>query len=294
MIKHVAIFGACLLLLLVAPLVALGALVAGEQSDLQRLYEAAAATCDGLDWSILAAVHFVETRHGRGPATSSKDAQGPMQFLPSTFNTYRVDGDGDGQTLIEDLEDAVYSAANLLCQNGAGDPRLLGDAIFTYNHSKSYVAKVLARARRYRVHGLPQYLGSTSVCPVAGEVSFTDTYGAARSRGRSHEGVDMFAPVGTPLVAVTDGVTFLVENVDNDIGGISLWIRGDDGDTYYYAHNSVNVVRTNGVNVHRGQLVARVGRSGNAKGTPPHLHFEFHPGGGEPTNPTSFVTSACA
>jgi murein DD-endopeptidase MepM/ murein hydrolase activator NlpD len=293
-IKHVAVLGALLLLLLVAPLVALGALVAGEQSDLQALYEAAAATCDGLDWSILAAVHFVETRHGRGPATSPKGAQGPMQFLPSTFRSYRVDGDGDGRALIDDLEDAVYSAANLLCSNGAGDPRRLSDAIFTYNHSESYIAKVLARARRYRIHGLPQYLASTIVCPVAGEVSFTDTYGAARSGGRSHEGVDMFAPTGTPLVAVTDGMTFLVENVDDDIGGISLWLRGDDGDTYYYSHNSVNVIRTNGVDVRRGQILARVGRSGNAEGTPPHLHFEIHPGGGEPINPTSVVGRACS
>lgn len=205
MTRGVAGLGACLLLVLVIPLVALGALVAGEQLDLRSLYEAAASTCDGLDWSILAAVHYEETRHGVGPATSSKGARGPMQFLRPTFKAYRVDGDGDGLARINDLEDAVFTAANLLCANGAGGPDRLAGAIWTYNHSDSYVARVLARARHYRLHGLPVHLGRSLTSPVAGRVSFTDTYGAERSGGRSHEGVDMFAAEGTPLVAVTDG-----------------------------------------------------------------------------------------
>ena len=292
MTKRVAILGICLLLAFVVPLVAFGALVAGEPSDLRLLYEGAAASCDGLDWSILAAIHYEERRHGTGPATSSKGAQGPMQFLPTTFRSYRVDGDGDGRARINDLEDAVFSAANLLCANGAGDATRLADAIWTYNHSKSYVARVLSRARLYRLHGLPADLTRPITCPVAGDVSFTDTYGAPRSRGRSHEGVDMLASEGTPLVAVTDGTTFLVENVDDDIGGISLWIRAASGDTYYYAHNSANIVMDGSI-VRAGQIVGFVGRTGNARSTSPHLHFEAHPGGGGPINPTPLVRSAC-
>lgn len=283
----------CVIFLLVLPLLAVGALVARGGSDPLALYSAAAATCPGLDWSILAAIHYEERRHGSGMATSSAGAKGPMQFLPPTFREYGVDGDGDRRARINDLEDAVYSAANLLCRNGGADPERLDDAIWTYNHSRSYVARVLARARLYRTRGFPDVLSSGMVCPVVGDVSFTDTYGAPRSDGRAHEGVDMFASEGTALVAVTDGETFLVENVDDDIGGISLWIRASNGDTYYYAHNRANVIVSSGVPVERGEVVAYLGRTGNAASTPPHLHFEFHPAGREAANPTSLMREAC-
>ncbi|MDQ3913778.1 MAG: peptidoglycan DD-metalloendopeptidase family protein [Actinomycetota bacterium] len=293
--KRWAFLAVILVLLLMLPLIGLAALVAGggESSDLLALYQGAAATCPGLDWSILAAIHYVERRHATGPATSSAGAKGPMQFMPSTFDEYGVDADGDGRPRVNDLEDAVYSAANLLCTNGAGDPKRLEDAIYTYNRSRSYVAQVLARARFYRLRGLRTLASSAMACPVSGPVTFTDTFGAARSGGRSHEGVDMFAAEGTPVVAVADGVTFLVENVDDDIGGVSLWIRDQRGNTYYYAHNAMNVVTADGVRVRAGEVISFVGRTGNAYGTSPHLHFEAHPGGGEPVNPTSLVAQLC-
>lgn len=120
-------------------------------ADLLPTYQSAAATCHGLDWTILAAIHKIETGFGRGRATSSAGAQGPMQFMPATWRAYSVDGDWDGVANINDVHDAVYSAANLLCANGAGDPGRLADAIWTYNHSDEYVAEVLDVAASYGV-----------------------------------------------------------------------------------------------------------------------------------------------
>jgi hypothetical protein len=119
------------------------------------LYRAAAETCEGLDWTILAAIHKVETGFGTGQATSGAGAQGPMQFMPATFDAYGTDGDGDGRADINDVEDAVFSAANLLCANGAGDPARLATAIWNYNHSQIYVNQVLTLAASYGVISLP-------------------------------------------------------------------------------------------------------------------------------------------
>jgi membrane-bound lytic murein transglycosylase B len=66
-----------------------------------------------------------------------------MQFLPSTWRAYGIDGDGDGHADIDDLADAVFSAANHLCANGAADPARLRSALWNYNHSKAYVDRVL-------------------------------------------------------------------------------------------------------------------------------------------------------
>ena len=120
-------------------------------SDLLPIYRAAAATCDGMEWTLLAAIHKVETGFGRGGAVSSAGAQGPMQFMPATWTAYATDGDGDGVARINDVEDAIFSAASLLCANGAGDPSRLAAAVFSYNHSESYVAEVLSLAASYGV-----------------------------------------------------------------------------------------------------------------------------------------------
>jgi hypothetical protein len=154
-----------LALLLLLPILFMGALIAfaGEDvapsdkaldeipADLLPIYQSAAATCNGLDWTVLAAVHKVETNFGRGRATSSKGAQGPMQFMPSTWAAYGSDGDGDGLADVNNVRDAIFGAAFLLCENGAGDPSRLADAIWSYNHSDSYVAEILDLATSYGV-----------------------------------------------------------------------------------------------------------------------------------------------
>ncbi len=125
-------------------------------------------------------------------------------------------------------------------------------------------------------------------CPVPA-AHFTDTWGEPRSDGRRHEGTDMLAPYGSRVLAVTSGV--IATNVSAS-GGISLYLRGTDGDEYFYAHNSRNVA-VDGQRVSAGELIAYVGTSGNARGGPPHVHFERHPGGGSAVDPYPFLVRAC-
>jgi murein DD-endopeptidase MepM/ murein hydrolase activator NlpD len=127
------------------------------------------------------------------------------------------------------------------------------------------------------------------VCPIRAHTSFTDTWGEPRSGGRRHEGTDVLAAYGAPVVAVISG-TIHTDYSSN--GGLSLYLRGVDGDEYFYAHNSRNVA-SDGEHVSTGQLIAYVGTSGNARGGPPHVHFERHPGGGRPVDPYPFLVRAC-
>lgn len=125
------------------------------------------------------------------------------------------------------------------------------------------------------------------LCPVGGATSFSDTWGAPRSGGRSHRGVDMFAGRGTPVVASVAGQ---VRHRNSSLGGKSFYLDGDDGNRYYGAH--LDTYGASG-RVEAGAVVGTVGNTGNARFTSPHLHFEIHPGGGSAVNPTPTVLNAC-
>ena len=115
----------------------------------RALYIGAAATCPGLSWTVLAAIGQVETHHGQGGMVSSAGALGPMQFMPATFARYARDGDHDGRADIMDPADAIYTAAALLCADGAGQGgQQLYSAIWNYNHADWYVQLVLALAAK--------------------------------------------------------------------------------------------------------------------------------------------------
>ena len=136
----------------------------------------------------------------------------------------------------------------------------------------------------------PAYAGPAGACPVGSVHSFTDTWGAARSGGRRHQGTDVFAPYGAPAYAVVDGV--IDKWGSGGLGGLSVWLRGDDGTRYYYAHNSANLAPV-GKRVRAGEVIAFVGTTGNAATTPPHIHFEAHPGGQGARNPAPWLKAIC-
>ena len=112
--------------------------------------ESAAQYCPGMSWTVLAAIAEIESGDGANNGPSSAGALGPMQFLPSTWAMWGVDGFGPAGTPdIWNPLDAVPSAARLLCASGGGNPATLSGAIFAYNHATWYVSEVLALASEY-------------------------------------------------------------------------------------------------------------------------------------------------
>ena len=136
----------------------------------------------------------------------------------------------------------------------------------------------------------PQPSGS-GTCPVAGAVSFTDSWGAPRSGGRSHKGVDMIAARGTPIVAIYSGRVYRLSN--SALGGKSVYFYSDAGDLYYYAHLDDFADISPGLSVPVGYVLGYNGSTGNAPNYLPHLHFEYHPGGGAAVNPYPLVKGLC-
>jgi murein DD-endopeptidase MepM/ murein hydrolase activator NlpD len=124
------------------------------------------------------------------------------------------------------------------------------------------------------------------VCPIRGPLTFTDTWGAPRGGGRRHEGTDLMNAYGTPNVAVVSGD---FETHHSGLGGLSIYLHGDDGNTYYYAHLSQIVGPDR--RVAQGEVIALTGSSGDA--TTPHTHFEFHPAGGPAVNSYPLVRGHC-
>jgi murein DD-endopeptidase MepM/ murein hydrolase activator NlpD len=124
----------------------------------------------------------------------------------------------------------------------------------------------------------PKLTAGGYVFPVYGPSSFIDTFGAFRGdvSGGWHHGDDIFAPLGAPILAIASGTVFSVGW--NEIGGNRLWLRDGQGNLFYYAHLSAfSPLAVNGNQVDAGAVVGFVGNTGDAEGTPYHLHFEIHP-----------------
>ncbi|MGZ4290694.1 MAG: choice-of-anchor P family protein [Gaiellaceae bacterium] len=138
----------------------------------------------------------------------------------------------------------------------------------------------LPRVLRKPPNVTPMLTAGGYVFPVYGNSSFIDTFGSFRGdvAGGWHHGDDIFAALGSPLLAVANGTVFSVGW--NRIGGWRLWLRDDEGNEFYYAHFSAySPFAVNGAIVRAGDVLGFAGNSGDAAGTPYHLHFEVHPVG---------------
>jgi cell wall-associated NlpC family hydrolase len=150
------------------------------------LYMGAARTCLGLPWGVLAGIGKTESDHGRSTApgvhsaANHAGAEGPMQFEPATYATYAVDGDHDGRLSPYDPADAVYTAAAMLCANGAATGTSAGirQAAFAYNHSNGYVTQVLGWAARYTTPA-PSTAAATAIAFALKQVGKPYQWGSA-------------------------------------------------------------------------------------------------------------------
>lgn len=276
--------------------------------DLLALYMAAADTCPGLSWAVLAAIGKVETNHARhGGAHVQPDGQvepwiigialdgspgiaaipdtdngrwdrdttwdravGPMQFIPATWRAYGIDATGEGTADPHNIIDAAHTAAAYLCANGGGHPDTLRQAILAYNRAGWYADQVLAIAQRYAQPMTP------ASSPLVGDYALPVdrgllTVALIRRPHHTYPAWDLALPVGTPVYAAHPGTVIAVTN--DERCGHGVVIAGLDGARYTYCHASTVTV-TRGQPVPAGTLILASGNTGRSTG--PHLHFQIH------------------
>lgn len=260
----------------------------------------------GVDWYVLAAIHFVETGFSTHPTMiSSVGAVGHLQFMPATWvgwkyniggglvspstditsipviasgRGYGRDGNGDGKADPWNVEDAVHTAAYYLASNNYNtDPR---GAVWHYNHAEWYVNKVLSNAEKFKnaavyeggEGAIPDLKPGSFMRPAVGPLS--SPYGPRW--GKMHYGLDIASggKSSIPIVAAADGVvhrSYFSSSYGNVVY-IKHKIDGKDYETLY-AHMTMRAV-AEGAKIKQGQFLGYMGTTGQSTGV--HLHFEIH------------------
>lgn len=223
-----------------------------------------------------------------------------LEFV-DRINAEDADLQGELQRTREELRRAHREVQGLLAQQEAATRELASqreEATERLEALRDLVAELERRlaGERARRQALAEAAarvvggGPLQACPVGQPRAFGNDFGQPRPGGRVHQGIDILAPLGTPVYAAQPGV--FVKDY-NALGGISAFVRSDGGDTTYYAHLSGYASVPSGAHVAAGTVIGRVGNTGNARGGPYHLHFEYHPGGGAPVNPYSLLRAVC-
>jgi cell wall-associated NlpC family hydrolase len=204
------------------------------------LYMAAARTCPGLPWGVLAGIGMVESDHGQSAApgvhsgANFAGAEGPMQFEPATFSRYATDGDHGGRLSPYDPADAIYTAATMLCANGTASGTQAGirRAVFAYNHSWAYVDQVLSWADRYTIPG-PSATAAAAIAFAVRQVGKPYQWGAAGPNSYDCSGLVFaaYAAAGIRIARTTfgwqqDGPTVPLSAIEP---GDLLFSAGSDG-----------------------------------------------------------------
>lgn len=162
-----------------------------------------------------------------------------------------------------------------------------GEFQFEVDESGTYLFRMQPELLQSGEYNLSISIGPSLNFPVAGTTKIGSFWGAPRDGGaRSHEGIDIFAPKRTPVLATSNGTVTRV--TENNIGGKVIFLRPEDKDfSVYYAHLDEQLV-TAGTKVKAGDTLGLVGNTGNARTTPPHLHFGIYAAGGA-IDPLVFV-----
>lgn len=245
----------------------------------------------GVSWAVLAAVAGEESGFGQSEVyleaggVSSAGAVGFMQFMPDTWEEYAVDGDGNGVLDPYNPWDAVFSAARFLAANGfAEDARA---ALYRYNRSTDYVDRVLKRAAAYSDVMLPVGRGMWPLPAEYREISsgFGWRLHPVYHSPNLHEGIDIPAPEGTPVLAASDGV---VAGAGQEPGyGLVVRVRHAGGAETLYGHLSTFYV-VPGQQMAAGEPLGAVGSTGVSTG--PHLHFGVYVHG-QAVNPEEWLVA---
>ena len=196
------------------------------------------------------------------------------------------------QEVLQDKLTRAQAALNAIAQDRAEAEALVKKLADKRIREIEAAKLAAAEARRRHDHSGgrappgPPGSGPLLTCPVDQPRGYSNDFGAPRPGGRRHQGNDIFAPRGTPIRAPFPGTAV---DASNNIGGLAVTVLGARG-FVYNAHLSA-MGRLGSVST--GTVIGYVGNSGNARGTPPHDHFEWHPGHGGAVNPFPYLNQVC-